>query len=214
MLLSPSGAPDGYFIDLNYVAPHGVTLDLPKSDTLWKADGDRLTETTPVTLTFDNGKGLVIKRKISVDEHYMFTVVDTVENRGKEPLSCSPTPPTTRPGAAEDLGLRRAARGLHRRGRRGPELDRTDLCRIAKETNKAKVLPVDSYAKGGWLGFTDKYWATAIIPDARRELQGLVPRIRRRSSRNISRTPSARRRSSRPAQTLTLSTRVFAGAKE
>ena len=39
VLLSPSGAPDGYFIDLNYVAPQGVTLDLPKSDTLWKADG-------------------------------------------------------------------------------------------------------------------------------------------------------------------------------
>ena len=39
VLLSPSGAPDGYFIDINYLAPRGVSLDLPKSDSLWTADG-------------------------------------------------------------------------------------------------------------------------------------------------------------------------------
>ena len=44
VLLSPSGAPDGYFIDINYIAPRGVSLDLPKSDSLWTADGAKLTE--------------------------------------------------------------------------------------------------------------------------------------------------------------------------
>ena len=104
VLLSPSGAPDAYFIDLNYIAPQGVTLDLPKSDTLWKADGERLTETTPVTLTYDNGKGLVFKRKISVDDFYMFTVADTVENKGKEPVTLFPDASSTRQGLPKTSG--------------------------------------------------------------------------------------------------------------
>ena len=213
VLLSPSGAPDGYFIDLNYVAPHGVTLDLPKSDTLWKADGDRLTETTPVTLTFDNGKGLVINRKFSVDEHYMFTVVDTVENRGKEPLSFFPDAAATRQGQPKTSGYAVLHEGFI--GVVGADQNSTELtyAQIAKETNKAKVLPVDSYAKGGWLGFTDKYWATAIIPDASEDYKGWFREFAGAEPQYQS-DAFGQEKTLAPGQTMTLSTRVFAGAKE
>ncbi len=184
VLLSPSGAPNGYFIDLNYVAPRGVTLDLPKSETPWKADGDRLTETTPVTLSFDNGKGLVFKRKISVDNSYMFTIADSVENKGKDAVTLFPDATDTRQGLPKTSGYAVLHEGFI--GVVGADQPSTEItyAAIAKETNTAKVLPVEGFAKGGWLGYTDKYWATAIIPDQAdaykgwfREFQGAQPQF-------------------------------------
>ncbi|MCW2272621.1 membrane protein insertase YidC [Rhodoblastus acidophilus] len=213
VLLSPSGVQDGYFIDLNYVAPQGVTLDLPKADTVWKADGQRLTETTPVTLTFDNGKGLVIKRKISVDEDYMFTVADTVENKGKEAVNFFANATTTRQGEPVSSGYAVLHEGFI--GVIGADQSSTEMtyAQIAKEPNKAKVLPVDSYALGGWLGFTDKYWATAIVPDPTqgykgwfRQFPGVKPQYQVDAF--------GEQRTLAPGQTATVSTRVFAGAKE
>jgi len=213
VLLSPSGVKDGYFIDLNYVAPQGVTLDLPKSDTLWKSDGQRLTETTPVTLTFDNGKGLVINRKISVDEHYMFTVVDTLENKGKDAVSFFSDASATRQGEPASSGYAVLHEGFI--GVIGADQASTELtyAQIAKEASKAKVLPVDAYAQGGWLGFTDKYWATAIIPDASegykgwfRQFPGVKPQYQADAF--------GAQRTLKPGESMTLSTRVFAGAKE
>ena len=213
VLLSPSGAPDAYFIDLNYIAPQGVTLDLPKSDTLWKADGQRLTETTPVTLTYDNGKGLVFKRKISVDDFYMFTVADTVENKGKEPVTLFPDASSTRQGLPKTSGYAVLHEGFI--GVIGADQPSSEMTypAIAKEPGNSKVLPADKFAQGGWLGFTDKYWATAIIPDQNesykgwfREFPGLQPQYQA--------DVFAEAKTIAPGASLDMSTRVFAGAKE
>lgn len=213
VLLSPSGAQDGYFVDLNYVAPQGVALDLPKADTVWKADGQRLTETTPVTLTYDNGKGLVIKRKISVDEFYMFTVADTVENKGKDAVNFFSNATITRQGEPATSGYAVLHEGFI--GVIGADQASTEVtyAQIAKETNKAKVLPVDSYAVGGWLGFTDKYWATAIVPDPARGYKGwfrMFPGFKPQYQTDA----FGEQRTLAPGESATLSTRVFAGAKE
>ena len=112
----------------------------------------------------------------------MFTVADTIENRGKAPVTLFPNSSATRQGLPKTSGYAVLHEGFI--GVIGADQPSTELtyAAIAKETNDAKVLPVDSYAQGGWLGFTDKYWATAIIPDASRELQRLVPRIPRREA--------------------------------
>ena len=213
VLLSPSGAPDAYFIDLNYIAPHGVALDLPKSDSLWKADSDRLTEANPVTLTFDAGKGLVFKRKISVDEYYMFTVADSVENKGKEPVTLFPGATATRQGMPKTSGYAVLHEGFI--GVIGADQPSTEItyAAIAKETNDAKVLPVDSYAQGGWLGFTDKYWATAIIPDQAENYKGWFrefPGIQPQFQADV----FAEAKTIAPGASLDMTTRIFAGAKE
>ena len=80
-LFSPPGAPDAYFAEHGW-KPSKTGVKTPTSDTLWSAkDGaTKLTTTSPVTLTWNNGAGLVFKRTISVDDNYLFTIESTIEN--------------------------------------------------------------------------------------------------------------------------------------
>ena len=130
-------------------ARHG--LDRRRED----ADADQ-----PVTLTWDNGEGLVFKRVISVDDKYMFTVVDSVENKGAEPATLKPYALVLRHGKPNVAGysvLHEGFVGVIGDG----GVQEVTYAGIDKETGKT-----DTYSgAGGWLGFTDKYWASAIIPD-------------------------------------------------
>ncbi len=83
VLLSPSGAPHAYLAETGWITSQ-PDLQVPGADTDWTTDAKTLTTATPVTLTWDNGKGLVFTRTISVDDNYMFTVRDAVENKGRE----------------------------------------------------------------------------------------------------------------------------------
>ncbi|MGL4397387.1 MAG: membrane protein insertase YidC, partial [Hyphomicrobium sp.] len=90
-LFSPAGSDIAYFAEYGWVAPGGTQIKLPDRDTLWSVEqGETLTPATPVTLTWDNGQGLVFRRTISVDIDYMFKVVDEVENRTAAEVSLLP----------------------------------------------------------------------------------------------------------------------------
>ena len=70
VLLSPSGAPNAYYAEHGWVAEAGKGITVPGADTVWKAESaGPLTASSPVTLNYDNGKGLVFKRTIGVDEN-------------------------------------------------------------------------------------------------------------------------------------------------
>ena len=74
VLFSPSGAPDAYYAEFGWVPASGTTAALPGPDTVWKQQGSgALGIDHPVTLTYDNGQGLVFTRTIAVDDHYLFT---------------------------------------------------------------------------------------------------------------------------------------------
>ena len=90
VLLSPSGSPQPYYAEWGFVPQPGQNVELPKSDTLWTADLKQLTAEKPVNLTYDNGAGLIFHRTIAVDDQYMFTVKQSVENNGTEPVTLYP----------------------------------------------------------------------------------------------------------------------------
>jgi YidC/Oxa1 family membrane protein insertase len=127
---------------------------------LWQADHDTLTETSPVTLTYDNGQGLVFRRKIAVDDRYMFTVTDSVENKSMQAVTLHPYAFVKRHGKPVTSGYYRVHEGfVGVIGESGVQEIRYD--KIEKEDHATK-----SFAgTGGWLGLTDKYWAAAVIPD-------------------------------------------------
>ncbi len=85
VMFAPSGAPDAYYAEFGWVAASGTTATMPSQDTLWQQQGSgKLAIDHPVTLTYDNGQGLVFTRTIAVDDHYLFTIKDQVANKGCE----------------------------------------------------------------------------------------------------------------------------------
>ena len=159
VLFSPKGSPHPYYADYGWVAEPGANVALPGPDTLWTVeDGAKLTPSTPVTLTFDNGAGLVFKRTIAIDDNYMFSVSQSVENTGTDSVRLYPYGLIARHGRPETAGffiLHEGMIGVFGDG----GLSEIDYDTLVEDGN---VNPgkVDQ----GWLGITDKYWAATLIP--------------------------------------------------
>ena len=158
-LLSPAGGPAPYWAETGFVTDQpGVKA--PNRQTVWTADAKTLTPAKPVTLTWDNGAGLKFKRVIAVDEKYMFTVRDLVDNAGAAPVSLRPYALILRRGKPDVAGYAVLHEGLV--GVIGDSsVQEITYANIEKEKDRVRALKGD----GGWLGFTDKYWGSAIIPE-------------------------------------------------
>jgi YidC/Oxa1 family membrane protein insertase len=160
VLFSPANSPAPYFAEYGWVQQGGSPKKLPDRKTLWQADGDAsLTPTNPVTLTWDNGEGLVFKRTLSIDDDYMIKVADAVENNSGETVTLIPYARIHRYGTPKIKGFYILHEGLIGViGEKGlQEIDYTD----AAEEGGTQTF---KNATGGWLGFTDKYWASALVP--------------------------------------------------
>jgi YidC/Oxa1 family membrane protein insertase len=84
VLFSPSGAPHPFYAEFGWTAGANTTQPMPNQDTIWRLEpGGPLTPESPVTLTWDNGQGLLFRRTISVDDDYLFKVADEVENKAR-----------------------------------------------------------------------------------------------------------------------------------
>jgi len=160
VLLVPHGADDAYFAEFGWVSGDGQPV--PGGDTLWRADADRLTAERPVTLTWDNGRGLKFTRIYAVDRNYMFTVTDKVENTGTKPTALYPYGLISRRGTPKTTGFYILHEGPYGVGNgKLTEITYTDLQEKGRITGSAK---------GGWMGFTDKYWLAALVPDQATEI--------------------------------------------
>ncbi len=156
-LLSPEGTEHPYYADFGWVAAQGGP-DVPTKDAVWQADGGPLSPGSDVTLTWDNGAGLVFKRTFAVDEKYMFTVRQSVENQTGAPVTLFPYGLVSRTGRPQTTGFFILHEGLI--GFLGEEgLQEIDYGDLDDETS---ITPVK--VSSGWLGITDKYWGTALVP--------------------------------------------------
>jgi YidC/Oxa1 family membrane protein insertase len=155
VLLSPAGTDDPYLAEFGWVAA-SPDIKVPGPQTRWTASSERLTPTSPVTLTWDNGQGLVFSRKISIDQNYMFTVTDSVRNTGTTPVKLSPYGLISRTGTPQVSGYYILFEGM---------IGYVDgSLQEVKYSSLNPDKPLDFGSHGGWLGFTDKYWLTALIP--------------------------------------------------
>lgn len=159
-LYSPPGAPNAYFAEHGWKPPATGTK-VPTSDTIWTAKNPsaKLTPETPVTLTWDNGAGLVFERTISVDRDYMFSIESTVRNTSSSPVVLTPYARIYRFGTPKIEGFFILHEGLVGvAGDEGlQEITFADALENLGATFKDKT--------GGWFGITEKYWASALIPD-------------------------------------------------
>ena len=166
VLFSPLGAPRPYWADTGFVAAPGANVPTPNAQTVWTADSQALGADKPVTLSWDNGQGLLFKRSFKVDDKFLFTVTDTVENRGAAAVTLYPYALVAREGRPELSGYAVLHEGLV--GVVGDSsVHEYTYDKIEKEGR-----PVSWKGEGGWLGLTDKYWSGAVIPAQKGEFEG------------------------------------------
>ena len=206
-LLNPSALPNGQYAELGYVGT-AETGAVPGPDTVWTVEGEPvLTPSTPVTLTFTNERGLTFRRTIAVDQDYLFTVTDEIANAGTAPVSLQNYGRVTRFDRPQHASAWVIHEGLI--GVTGEE----GLQEISYDTIEDDKRSAPGKSTGGWLGITDKYWATVLIPPASQTFQPRFswfeddrPRYQSDFLTDAIEVPAA--------GSTTLETRIFAGAKE
>lgn len=157
-LLHPQGTADGYYAFYGYTAPDGSVGALPGPNTVWSAPvGAKLTPTTPVTLTYENGQGLKFSRIVAMDNDYLFTITDAITNTSAVPVTLSPYGAIRRHAKPKDL-----VNPVIHEGMIGVLDGKLKLLKYPK-LEKGEAMQTAS--TGGWLGMSDKFWFTALIPD-------------------------------------------------
>jgi YidC/Oxa1 family membrane protein insertase len=204
-LLRPYGTREAYFAEFGWVAADPSTK-VPDRSTRWQALGAGIGHGAPLVLEWDNGDGLIFRQKISLDSDYMFTVEREVVNRGSTAVTLHPWALVSRWTTPHTLGyfiLHEGPIGVLDGVLR--EIDYSDLQddgRVAFSTT------------GGWLGFTDKYWLVALIPDPARRIdvtfRHTAPDGHDRYQADFISEPLT----VAPGASVTLVDRLFAGAKE
>jgi len=160
-LLKPAGLPDAYFIEQGWAAAAGSAVTLPTSQSIWTVEGDNttLTADTPVTLRFDNGEGLTFRRTFAIDDYYLFTVTQAVENTGAGDVALFPYSRVIRHGNPQVQNF-----FIQHEGPIGVLGSNNYVARKYGDLQNERQ--VDFSSTTGWLGMADKYWATAVLPEA------------------------------------------------
>jgi YidC/Oxa1 family membrane protein insertase len=163
-LLEPKSESQPYYVQFGWSAPAGSTVKLPDSDTLWTASGNELGVDKPVTLTWDNGAGLVFEIALAIDDNFMFTAQQRVLNKGATPVSLYPWSRINRDYTPAVLGTYVLHEGMV--GWLDGHLKEVKYSDAKSEAQKNNGAPAFSEATtGGWGGITDKYWLVALVPD-------------------------------------------------
>lgn len=215
VLLSPLGGPNAYYSDFGWVAAPGSNVALPSPTTVWTASGQALTPAQPLTLTWDNGQGLLFKRTISVDDNAMFSIRDDVENKGSAPVTLFPFGQVVRHGKPATLGYYVLHEGLiGNLGEQGLQEFTYDHVDKEPALSAGTTGKVWKDVVGGFVGITDKYWAAAVVPDQTRKYEGRYSSVQTGASRTYQADFLGEAVTIAPGASIASTGRLFAGAKE
>jgi YidC/Oxa1 family membrane protein insertase len=215
-VLTPVGQDSAYYALFGWAPGPGLTAtDVPDARTVWTVTSTApLSPATPVTLQWQNGNGLTFTRTISIDDLFMFSVTDTVQNTGTAPASLAQYGIVARHGMPTNLqNIFVVHEGMISRvDGELTEMDyaeMVDLPVIEREAAHAEVTPATT---DGWIGFTDHYWMTTLIPEQGKPYTAVAKYtpgadIYQAEVRQPVMTVA-------PGATITASQRLFAGAKE
>ena len=206
VLLSPRGSANPYYTVFGWRATN-LGVPTPQADTPWTADRTVLDEVNPVTLSWDNGAGLLFEREIALDENYMFTVIQRVTNVGNEAQALNPYSRVLRFGTPETLGFFILHEGPY--GVFDGTLEEYNYSDLEDEGR------IEYQTTGGWLGFTDKYWLVSLVPDQAEPVHAeFSHQIVDANVDLYAATFIGQQMRLGPGETVESTSRVFAGAKE
>ncbi len=201
ILLSPNGLDEGYYIETGWASTN-KNIDLPNNKTEWSTVGNsKLTPNNPVTLKWTNDKQITFLKTIELDEKFLFKVKQQIKNDGNNKYDFYPYAQIVRDKKPKVLGYYILHEGFI--GVFDEELKEEDYKDIEE-----KKFTANSYS--GWLGITDKYWITAIVPEKNRNFKSEFIYDKNYRANFIQTEPIQ----SSPNQTISSEIRVFTAAKE
>jgi YidC/Oxa1 family membrane protein insertase len=159
VLLAPKGTNYPYFVDFGWTNAQGVNVPVPDDKSVWTlVKGDKLSVGSPVTLQWDNGHGLIFTRQIAVDDQFMFTITDRIENKGTNAATLYPYALVVRDGVPPGQHYWVLHEGF-------VGVADGSLKDASYDDFKDEGTPPKTFSStGGWVGITDKYWMAAVVP--------------------------------------------------
>jgi YidC/Oxa1 family membrane protein insertase len=214
-LLTPVGTETPYYAVYGW-APGGTLGqdDVPGANTLWSVEtSDVLTVSTPVTLTWENDKGLTFRRKISIDKDYLFSITQSVQNDGTDAARLAAYGIVARHGTPDVSKYFVLHEGLVRQTDKDlEEASYKDIAKYDFDAREGAQVEIAQVAENGWVGFTDKNWMTTLVPQPGQPFTSVVKFVQSAEIYQVeSRLPA---QVVEPGSSAENTTYLFAGAKE
>ncbi|MGB0439680.1 MAG: membrane protein insertase YidC [Primorskyibacter sp.] len=215
-ILRPIGDLDPYYALYGWAPGAGLGLDdVPGANTVWTLEsGSTLTQTSPITLRWENGSGLIYRRTLEVDADFMFTVTQSVENTGGATAVLAPYGIIARHGEPSDLKnffvLHEGA--IMMSDGELTELDYGDMSDFEIMPSEGARAEVQQVTSNGWIGFTDHYWMTTLVPAPGSPFKAVAKYV---DARNIYQTEAVHpTQTLAPGDSVSVTSQLFAGSKE
>jgi YidC/Oxa1 family membrane protein insertase len=202
-LFAPSGTKKSYFARYGWVAA-GITV--PDDKTIWTASAGTLTPAKPVTLSWTNETAQKFEIVLTIDKDYLITAEQRFTNSGAAPVQIAPFGQISRAGKSLDhdtWNIHAGPMGVFN-GTADYDWDYADLDELPSGEQAFKTT-------GGWIGFTDKYWLAALIPDQKIATKA---KMIAKDDYYWTQMVSEKQNIVPAGQSFTQTSRLFAGAKE
>ena len=200
--LNPLDTKDGYFVETGWAASNLAKVELPNTKTVWTVKGNkRLSDVNPVVLEWDNNSGLIFRKKIELDDKFLFRVTQEIQNKSKQIVELYPYAQITRnenPDVTDFYILHEGFIGVF------DEELKEDSYKDIEERKKEYT------AEDGWIGITDKYWLTALVPEKNQSFKGEFLYKNGFKANYIQNKPVI----IKPSSSNSSETRIFIAAKE
>tara|TARA_B100000700_G_scaffold74579_2_gene83307 strand:- start:205 stop:1887 length:1683 start_codon:yes stop_codon:yes gene_type:complete len=162
VLLNPKKVQNGYYIETGW-ATANKNINIPNSNTIWKIEGNnKLTPNSPVRLTWTNDNNIKFEKEISLDNQYLFSVNQSITNNSEKTYNFYPYGQIIRNQAPEVTNFYILHEGL---------LGVFDDQLVEQDYDDIQEKKYSVNAKTGWLGITDKYWITSLIPENNKDFR-------------------------------------------
>tara|TARA_X000001036_G_C20662694_1_gene799556 strand:- start:630 stop:2306 length:1677 start_codon:yes stop_codon:yes gene_type:complete len=154
--LNPAETENGFYVETGWTSI-GNQINVPTKDSIWKVDGNKvLSNTSPILLKWNNGNGIEFKKKIELDNKYLFKITQQVKNNTNKNIELYPYAQITRNKIPDDIQnfyiSHEGFIGVFDDELKEDDYDDIEEKKIVREANE------------GWLGITDKYWMAALVP--------------------------------------------------
>ncbi|MDB9742916.1 membrane protein insertase YidC [Pelagibacteraceae bacterium] len=154
--LNPAETENGFYIETGWTSI-GNKIKVPSQKSVWKIKGNKtLSNKNPIILEWNNGEGIIFKKKIKLDNKYLFKITQQIQNNSSQAIELYPYAQITRNKIPDDIQnfyiSHEGFIGVFDEELKEDDYDDIEEKKIVREANE------------GWFGITDKYWMTAVVP--------------------------------------------------